>query len=552
MLRNKRRMRFLLIVSTFVLGACGLIYEYVLSVLGNHLIGSSHEEIFIVIGIVMFAMGIGSILQQRIRGDLFGKFLLIEIVLGLVGGFSAILIYTAFIHTESHRVVLYAFSLAIGILIGMEIPIIIRINNEYALSLRANLSEILSMDYIGALVGALVFTYVLLVNFSLARIGFLLGLINMSLALTGLLLFAGLVKRRAATGILALAGAALLCLGFMKAEDWTRYGEQKYYRDPVVVSTTTPYQHLVLTRRNDRVNLYINGHIQFSSADEFIYHEMLVHPAMHLAARRDNVLILGGGDGLALREVLNYPGVKAVTLVDIDREVVRLGAENRHLVKLNRGAFHDARVTVKTSSAVTRGKKINVAQESQRQSELFTGRLHHLAEVNVLIMDADRFVREQSGIFDLIFIDMPDPDQLEVAKLYSVDFYAALRDRLAPGGIVVTQATSPFHARRAFLCIGKTLAAAGYGHFPYHENVPSFGEWGWHLAWKDDREAEEMQERLRAVQEIDVPTRFLTPALIRASLDFGKGWLAVSGEIKENTLMNPVIVSYFREAWKGG
>jgi len=545
-------MRILLVFSTFVLGACGLVYEYVLSVLGNHLIGSSHEEIFIVIGIVMFAMGVGSMLQHRIRGNLFGKFLMIEIILGLVGGFSATVIYTAFIHTESHRVVLYGFSLMIGILIGMEIPIIIRINNEYALSLRANLSEILSMDYIGALAGALLFTYVLLVNFTLARIGFLLGLINTSLALLGLVLFAGLVRRKAALGLAGLAVAAALCLGFIKAEDWTRYGEQKYYRDPVVISRTTPYQHLVLTKRKDRINLYINGHIQFSSTDEHIYHEMLIHPAMSLAARRSRVLILGGGDGLALREVLAYPDVESVTLVDIDREVVRLAAEDEHLVRLNRGAFLDARVTVETSAAVRKGEKIEVLQESQRQSEMFTGRLHPLAEVHVLIMDADRFVREREGSFDVVFIDLPDPDQLEVAKLYSVDFYAALRERLLPGGIVVTQATSPFHAKHAYLCIGRTLAAAGFGIIPYHENVPSFGEWGWYLAWKDARKPEEVRQGLCQVRKLGVPTRFLTPALLRASLDFGKGWLETEREIEENTLMNPVIVSYFRDAWKGG
>ncbi|MHC4943103.1 MAG: spermine/spermidine synthase domain-containing protein, partial [Planctomycetota bacterium] len=296
-----RRMRFLLILSTLVLGACGLAYEYTLSVLGNHLLGSSYEEIFIVIGLMMFAMGLGAGFQRYVRTDLFEKFILLEAVLGLVGGFSAMVIYLAFIHTESHRVILYAFALVIGLLIGLEIPLIIRINQAYNLKLRNNLSEILSMDYVGALLGALAFTYVLLTRFTLNRISFLLGLINVGVALAGLVLFHKLVPRRAWVGGLCMAGAAGLVLGFLRAEDWARHTEQQYYRDPIVASLTTPYQHIVLTQRKNRLQMYINGHLQFSSRDEHIYHEMLVHPAMLMSRRQKRVLILGGGDGLAVR-----------------------------------------------------------------------------------------------------------------------------------------------------------------------------------------------------------------------------------------------------------
>jgi len=546
-----RRMRSLLVLSAFILGACGLVYEYVLSVLGNHLIGSSTEEIFIVIGIMMFAMGLGAALQQKMSGALFQRFLLLEIALGFVGGFSATVIYMTFIHTESHRVVLYAFSLAIGILIGMEIPIIIRINESYGLDLKTNLSAILSMDYVGALVGALLFTYILLVSLPLARIGFILGVVNTTIALAGLALLAREVRYPLLVGAAGLTVMAAMIYGFARSEDWTRYGEQKYYRDPIVSSVTTSYQHLVLTKRGERLNLYINGHLQFSSRDEHIYHELLVHPAMHLALRQERVLILGGGDGLALREVLKYPEVKSVSLVDIDREVIRLATDNQDLVRLNRGAFHDARVHLVESNAVRPGESLEVLQSSQRRSEMFSGKLHHLAEVHVFVMDADRFVRDTEGFFDAIIVDLPDPDQLELAKLYSVDFYAALRERLAPAGIIATQSTSPFHARQAFLCIGKTIEAAGLISIPYHENVPSFGEWGWHLSWKAKAAPLAMKDRLRAVRELDVPTRFLTPELLHASLEFGRGWLEGQDQLLESTLMNPVIVGYFRDAWKG-
>ncbi len=548
---HARRMRFLLVGSAFVMGACGLIYEYVLSVLGNHLIGSSYEEIFIVIGIMMFAMGIGAGFQRYIHSALFERFLLIEIVLGLIGGFSGIVIYLAFIHTESHRVILYAFSLAVGILIGMEIPLIIRINQKYAHDLSANLSEILSMDYVGALAGALLFTYVLLSSFTLARIGFILGLVNVGVAAVGTLCFLKQVEHRALVGGFALLAAGALLLGLIQAEDWTRYSEQRYYRDPIVESLTTRYQHLVLTRRDDRLNLYINGHLQFSSRDEKIYHELLIHPAMHLAPSRKRVLILGGGDGLALREVLEYPEVEAVTLVDLDREVVRLASEQPDLVRLNQGAFLDRRVRVIDPSAVTPGERVEVGMRSQRPSEMFSGELHPLAEVRVMIMDADRFVRETEGLFDVVFIDLPDPGELELAKLYSVDFYSALRERVAPMGLLSVQSTSPFYAGKVFHCIGMTLAAAGFGVLPLHENVPSFGEWGWYLAWKSNAPIEAMRDRLNSLVEFDVETEYLTPEVLGAALEFPKGWLDPEGEVQMNTLLNPVIIEYYREAWKG-
>lgn len=549
---HPRRMRFLLVGSTLVLGACGLVYEYVLSVLGNHLIGSSHEEIFIVIGIMMFAMGLGAGIQRYIRGALFEKFLLIEILLGLTGGFSAVVIYMAFLHTESHRVILYAFSMFIGALIGMEIPLIIRINQEHDLNLRDNLSDILSMDYVGALAGAVCFTYLLLTNFSLARIGFLLGLVNVAVALVGYFMFPSLVPRKIPMGLSAIVTLVALGYGLAKSEDWTRYAEQRYYRDPIVESLTTKYQHLVLTKRADRVHLYINGHPQFSSKDEHIYHEMLIHPAMEILRSREKILILGGGDGLALREILKYPDVESVVLVDIDYEVVRLATEHPDLVRLNRAAFHDSRVHIIESRAITAGGPMKVMQASERPSEMFSDRLHELAQVQVMIIDADRFVRETEGLFNAIFIDLPDPSALELAKLFSVDFYAALRERLAPRGIMAVQSTSPFDAKAVFLCIGKTLGASGFHCIPYHENVPSFGDWGWYLAWKSMAPADAMKERLDSIDELKVPTKYLTPPILKAAFEFGKGWLAPDKAVEENTLLNPVILDYYRDAWKGG
>jgi spermidine synthase len=117
--------------------------------------------------------------------------------------------------------------------------------------------------------------------------------------------------------------------------------------------------------------------------------------------------------------------------------------------------------------------------------------------------------------------------------------------------MVAVQATSPYYAQRVFLCIGKTLEAAGFHCLPYHENVPSFGEWGWYLAWHFEASAIDMGARIRELDEMAVETRYLTPEILGTSLEFGKGWLEIQGEVLENTLMHPVIIDYFREAWKG-
>jgi len=546
-----RPAQLLLAVSMFVMGACGLVYEYVLSVLGNYLIGSSHEEIFVVIGLMLFAMGIGSAIQVRLKSDLVAWFLRLEILLGVLGGLSAPVVYGVFVVSPAYRAVLYGFAGAIGILIGMEIPILIRINRQYAGSLRTNLSQILSMDYVGSLCGALVFTYVLLARVDLARIGFILGLANVLVALAGLVAFRSVVARpRLHFGLVAVAAVGLT-YGLYAAPAWTAWFEQRLFRDPIVHRERSPYQLLVLTRSQggERLNLHLNGHLQFSSLDEHVYHETLVHPAMTLAPRRRRVLILGGGDGLALRDVLRYPDVEAVTLVDLDPAVVRLASTHPDLVALNEGAFADARVTTGVVD-VEPGEEVPVRLEGDRYRARTSDRFEDVGRVHVALYDADAFLRETDGLYDVALLDFPDPGRLETAKLYSREFYTQLRARLRPDALVALQATSPIHAKRGFLCIGATLRAAGFTALPYHQNVPSFGEWGFYLARPGPGAEELLRREVRAIESFDVPTRFLTPGVLAGQTEFGRGWLDPETPIEPNTKMNPVLVRYYQEAWE--
>jgi spermidine synthase len=288
--------------------------------------------------------------------------------------------------------------------------------------------------------------------------------------------------------------------------------------------------------------LYINGNLQFSSLDEDRYHEMLVHPAMAVAARRDRVLILGGGDGLALRRVLAWPDVGEVMLVDLDPDVIRLARDHEALSRLNGAAFADARVVAQAAPGVAlRG--IRPARRGPGDDSDVAR-----ATVSVVTIDADMFLQgAEAKSWDVIIIDLPDPSSVELAKLYSVEFYSKVSRVLAPGGAVAVQSTSPYHAREAFLTIGRTLRFAGLQTLPYRVNVPSFGDWGFHLAWSG-QPAEQVAERFADGGKV-YGADFITPAIAAASLAFGRNELR-SEFSDANTLMRPLLLDqYRRHAW---
>jgi spermidine synthase len=261
------------------------------------------------------------------------------------------------------------------------------------------------------------------------------------------------------------------------------------------------------------------------------------------------VLILGGGDGLAAREVLKYPGVESVLLVDLDPVVTALAATQPDLVALNHGAFADARMDRRSGTGVSPAGTEPLLLDSHLERRLLDGSSYEVAEVAVRNLDADAFIRQAEDHYDLVIIDFPDPSQLELCKLYSREFYLALRTRLAPGAMLAIQSTSPEHAPLVFRCIGQTLAASGFSTVPYQHNVPSFGQWGWHLAWADDRSTQSVLDSLGpSAGPMAVDTQALTPSLLAAACVFPKGVL--EGEaVGVNTKMRPVILDYFRRSW---
>lgn len=537
-----------------IVGACGIVYEYALGFLGNNLIGSSHEALVMVMSFMIASMGLGAYLQSVLfKKNLLDKFLIIEIVLAVLGGLSIIAIYSSYAFFEGYKLHLYGYVSLMGVFIGAELPLIYRVNKEcqeeHGVTLVPNLSKLMAIDYFGALLGGALFAYALIPNFSVDSIVLNLAYVNLGVSVIAFVYFFGLVKgKKMITGLL-IASGLIIGTAHVFTEPIMGALEQRCYGAPIVYRANSPYQHLVVTRStDDETRLYLNGQLQFSSRDEHIYHEHLVHTPMVLAEKRQRVLILGGGDGMALREVLKYEDVEEVTLVDLDPLMTQLFSQEPQFAELNDGAFLDARVYTMSGEGISPAGDLVVEMDTKLRERFISDDRYELATVQVLNVDADLFIRQVTGKYDVVIVDFPDPNKLELAKLYSVGFYQALQSRMHPHTIVSVQSTSPYHAEEVFMCIGQTMHTAGFTIAPFHQNVPSFKEWGWHLAWVGEQTPQQMLEKLRRSQ-LTVETKFLTREVMLTSFVFGKDRLRLT-DIAANTAMRPVIYDYYKKSWR--
>lgn len=549
-----RRETWILYVSMFTMGSCGIAYEYTLSKIASDLLGNSARQWALVIGIMMLFMGLGADFQKRFRDEnLFTWFISLEGLLGLLGGLGPLILLNAFSWAPGHYALIQYFLVAvIGGLIGLEIPILTRINENFSKELRVNLGGVLKMDYLGSFLGSLLWIFALPFFFSITQTAIVLGLANLVVAAGALIYF----RKRIPSAIWLSLGLALSCGALIwagtQSRNWTLSAEQRLYKDLIILSETTQYQHITVTEsRSGAIKCYINNHLQFSSSDEFIYHENLVHPAMSIAPTRKNILILGGGDGLALREVLKYSEVERVILCDLDPGITRLASTHPAFLRMNGNSLLDARVSVLRNHGLQKadkneGETAPVVVASKRPMEYFTEA--EVARVQLIHLDAARFIEQFEGTFDVIIADFPDPNSRELAKLYSRGFYELILDKLNREGVFVQQSTSPFYAREAFVCIGATMQAAGLKAVPYHDNVPSFGEWGWWIATRPDAMLEPAAAMVQ-IDRISVPTRYLHPALMKSNLEFGKGWLDPTG-VEINTLTSDAVYLFYLEGWR--
>lgn len=575
--------RGILGITMLFTGAAGLIYEYVLSTVFTYLLGSSITQFSVTIGIMFLMMGVGGVLQERIKSSLVECFIGAELLLVLLGGFSPIVLQWAFVAMpDDFGWIKFAYPAAIGLLVGIEIPLVMRINQQYTANLSKNIAGTWALDYIGGALGVWVWIEFLKHYVPLTHISFAVAAMNLLVAFMSLVFFwrRGLLKgwsHRLPVTLAAASVAGAMFFGASNVDAWSNMATQQMYENPIIEHDVTKYQDIVLTEgphpqdpRKKGYELFLNGNKQFGP-DERIYHENLVHPAMTMAARHQNVLILGGGDGMALREVLKYRDVQNVTLVDLDPEMIKLSTHNPVMKKLNEGSFSDARVHSNvTDPAISNGVKDtgkkqdvmmktddaeNVACEekvnglSRTTNECTTTPvMKKVASVNVYTVDADRFVSIPRTPYDVVIVDLPDPNSVELAKLYSEEFYKKVKRVTAPDGMVVVQATSPYHAKETYLCILRTMSAAGLNVLPYHANVPSFGDWGWILG-SPSVSADNLYATMDSLDSFSVATEEVEASGMTGALIFNKGWLdATNKEI--STLMNPVVFSYYEyEGW---
>jgi spermidine synthase len=491
----------LLFVTVLVIATCGLIYELIVGTLASYLLGDSITQFSTVIGGYLFAMGIGSWLSRFIDRGVSQRFVEIQLGIALVGGMCAPLLFLTFALTDVFRVALYGSVLVIGTLVGLEIPLLLRILKDQV-KFKDLVSQVLTFDYLGALAASITFPLLFVPKLGLVRTSLLFGLLNALVGLWSTWLLGSALGNPLRLRLKAVGLCLLLGVGLALGDRLTSFAEDHLYADEVVHATNSPYQRIVLTRGRRGFSLYLNGNLQFSSLDEYRYHEALVHPAMVRAGKVARVLVLGGGDGLAAREILRYPEVEHVTLVDLDPAMTGLATRYAELARLNGHALEDKRLRV----------------------------------VNT---DAMKFIGEGRDTWDVIVVDFPDPNNFALGKLYTTGFYKLLKRRLAPDGVAVIQSTSPMFARRSFWCVNTTLEAVGFWTSPYHALVPSFGEWGYVLvAHEEMPRRRPLPEGLRFLDERTQATLFQFPS------DMGP----LPAEV--NRLNNQVLVHYYEEEWR--
>jgi len=501
----------LLFLNVIIIATCGLIYELLAATVSSYVLGDSVTQFSLVIGIYLSAMGVGSWLSGFLDKELAKRFVEIELAVAVVGGFSAPLLFLTFASISYFSIILYGVVFVIGILVGLEIPLLMRILKD-ELDFKKLISRVLALDYVGALVGSILFPIFLVPRLGLTRTSLVFGLLNAGVGIWGTWLLENSIKNRD-LNILRVKGfiiVVLLLIAFIKADTLTSLAEDALYVDNIIYAKSSQYQRIVVTKGKVGYALFLNGNLQFNSFDEYRYHEALVHPAF--AAFGDGnakrILVLGGGDGLAVREILKHKSVESVTLVDLDPEMTNVSKSVPALGELNHHSFEDKRVTVINNDAF-------------------------------VWLDAT-----ETEPFDVAIVDFPDPNNFALGKLYTTRFYNLLKKKLKPDSAVVIQTTSPLMARKSFWCIVKTLEAVGFTVKPYQTTVPSFGVWGYALA---KLQPFETPQKLPENMEL----KFLNEKTLASMFEFSADTnMPQNEEIEINRLDNQALVRYYEAEWR--
>ncbi len=492
----------LLLASVFIIAACSLLYELLISSLSTYLLGSSVVHYSVTIGLFLFFMGVGTWLARYIDHSLIAVFVLVELGIGLLGGLSALLLFAVYVWSEAYYPAMLLVIASISTLVGLEIPILTRII-EQTKGLKKGISEVLTFDYLGALIASMLFPFVLLPWFGhlLAAAG--TGLLNLAVALVVGWHFRPYLGRwKLPLALLAMTGLTLLAAVLVFVNPLTRLLEQGLYQDTVIHTEQSTYQKIVVTRWGDDTRLYLNGSLQFSSIDEHRYHEVIAHVPAAYARERQSALVIGGGDALAVRELLKYDSLQQITLVELDPAITELIKRLPVLSQQSNNALDDSRV-------------------------------------DIVHADAWNWLESTADLFDVIIVDLPDPSTEDTARLYTVTFYQRLARRLAVGGVMITQATSPWFAPEAYWSIGETLEAVFNSVVPAHTYVPSFGPWGFFMAAQHD-----LNQPQHAIHEGRFISKNEMQALFTLPADYKKL------PVEANTIGALPLLRYYQNGWE--
>lgn len=508
-----KKKRYLLFLGLFATGLSGIVAEYCFATLSTYFVGDSVKQWAIIISLMLFSMGLGSRITKYFRGNVFKLFVIAEFLLSVLVAFSAVSTYYFATVIEYVGVYIYSMAIATGLLIGMELPLAMRLNREFQ-SLELNVANILEKDYYGSLVGGLFFVFIGLPYLGLTYTPFVLGFINLSVAIILLIFFKQKLSKKEAAAFYGVSGLLVLVLtfGIVFSETIILHGEQSKYKDKIVYQDQSMYQKIVITEWKDDFWLYLNENLQFSTFDEAMYHEVIVHPAMTLLQQPREILILGGGDGCATREILKYPSVEKITLVDLDKKLTNLFTNNSKYSEINKGALQHPKVTVINKDGFT-------------------------------------YITEDSNFYDLILIDLPDPRNVELSRLYSKEFYNMCYNKLRPHGGIITQAGSPYYTPYAFNCIEKTLKSSSFSTLAMHNQILSMGEWGWIFGSKKKMSREDMLTNLNKFNVQSISTKWLNLEAMQLITSFGKDFYSKKefDSLEVNKISNPVLYKYYEK-----
>ena len=523
-----------LLASVFVVAACGLLYELAAGALASYVLGDSVLQFSTIIGTYLFAMGVGSWLSRYFERQLPAHFLRIELLVALIGGLLPATLFLANAYTPgAFRFLLYGMVFLVGTLVGLEIPLVMRILKRNV-ALKDLVSQVLTFDYLGALAVSMAFPLLLVPHLGLIRTGLLFGVMNAAVALWAVWLFRHELRRLKEHLAACVLVLGILLAALAGAEHITSFAEDKFYQDRIVFTTASPYQRIVVTQGRAGHRLYLNGNLQFAQADEYRYHEALVHPVMAAHGAPKRVAVLGGGDGMAVREILKYPSVESVTLVELDPAMTRIFSENPTLARLNGHALQNPKVRIVNADAFGWLQEGGAGTAPLPDGAKAPGS----EAASAPPAGSSPAPAPAPELFDVIVVDFPDPTNFAIGKLYTNSFYALLDKRLAASGYAVVQTTSPLVARHSFWTVVQTMESVGLRTAPYHAHVPSFGEWGFVVA---------SRRPWRLPDALPAGLQFLSTPTLPLMFDFPLDMARVPAEV--NRLSNQVLVHTYEREW---